>query len=182
MRSRADTVDGEPTHKAPDFVAIDEFIEVSDKDLSSFASNAMGIAAMVALAAALLLGLLISNGSTTKPDPLTGHTIYIAPSRGRAASYVSRHEQNLMTWDLGVAAGSVAILFWLRRNGWKPPTFGGDLVTGRRASSPHDPLALAKLMDDIAAGQADDKTEDSKSANPANLGRLGRALRARRFS
>lgn len=49
-----------------------------------------------------------------------------------------------------------------------------------RAPRPRDPLALAKLVGDIATGQTKDKApEDGKNANAANLGRLGGAARAR---
>jgi len=44
---------------------------------------------------------------------------------------------------------------------------------------PRDPLALAKLIGDIATGQVQDVNEDGKNANAANLGRLGGAARAR---
>jgi hypothetical protein len=53
-------------------------------------------------------------------------------------------------------------------------------MTDKRAQRPRDPLALAKLVGDIATGQVEDKpTDDSKNANAANLGRLGGAARAR---
>lgn len=45
---------------------------------------------------------------------------------------------------------------------------------------PRDPLA--KLIGDIATGQVEDKNEDGKNANAANLGRLGGAARARALS
>lgn len=45
------------------------------------------------------------------------------------------------------------------------------------------PLAIAKLVGDIATGQKEDKpTEDGKNANAVNLGRLGGAARARALS
>ena len=52
----------------------------------------------------------------------------------------------------------------------------------KRISRPRDPLALAKLIGDIATGQVEDKNEDGKNANAANLGRLGGAARARKLS
>jgi hypothetical protein len=53
-------------------------------------------------------------------------------------------------------------------------------MTDKRAPRPRDPLALAKLVGDIATGQKEDKpAEDGKNANAANLGRLGGAARAR---
>ena len=51
-----------------------------------------------------------------------------------------------------------------------------------RLPRPRDPLALAKLIGDIATGQVEDKNEDGKNANAANLGRLGGAARARKLS
>jgi hypothetical protein len=47
---------------------------------------------------------------------------------------------------------------------------------------PRDPLALAKLIGDIATGQVEDVNEDGKNASAANLGRLGGAARARALS
>ncbi len=55
-------------------------------------------------------------------------------------------------------------------------------MTERRIPRPRDPLALAKLIGDIATGQVEDKAEDGKNANAANLGRLGGAARARKLS
>lgn len=57
-------------------------------------------------------------------------------------------------------------------------------MTGKpRAPRPRDPLALAKMVGDIATGQTEDKApEDGKNANAANLGRLGGAARARALS
>ena len=52
----------------------------------------------------------------------------------------------------------------------------------KRIPRPRDPLALAKLIGDIATGQVEDKNEDGKNANAANLGRLGGAARARKLS
>jgi hypothetical protein len=56
-------------------------------------------------------------------------------------------------------------------------------MTDKRAPRPRDPLALAKLVGDIATGQTEDKpTDDGKNAAAANLGRLGGAARARALS
>jgi hypothetical protein len=47
------------------------------------------------------------------------------------------------------------------------------------APRPRDPVALAKLIGDIATGQTEDKPiDDGKNAAAANLGRLGGAARA----
>jgi len=56
------------------------------------------------------------------------------------------------------------------------------MMTERRIPRPRDPLALAKLIGDIATGQVEDVNEDGKNANAANLGRLGGAARARALS
>lgn len=55
-------------------------------------------------------------------------------------------------------------------------------MTKKRIPRPRDPLALAKLIGDIATGQVKDEAEDGKNANAANLGRLGGAARARKLS
>jgi hypothetical protein len=55
-------------------------------------------------------------------------------------------------------------------------------VTDKRIPRPGDPLALAKLIGDIATGQVEDNADDGKNANAANLGRLGGAARARKLS
>ena len=55
-------------------------------------------------------------------------------------------------------------------------------MTEKRIPRPRDPLALAKLIGDIATGQIEDKNEDGKNASAANLGRLGGAARARKLS
>jgi len=53
----------------------------------------------------------------------------------------------------------------------------------KRAERPRDPMALAKLIGDIATGQTEDKPpEDGKNANAASLWRLGGAARARALS
>ncbi len=38
---------------------------------------------------------------------------------------------------------------------------------------PRDPIALAKLVDDIATGQLEEKTDDGKNAAAVSLGRRG---------
>lgn len=43
----------------------------------------------------------------------------------------------------------------------------------RRLKRPRDPLALAKLIGDIATGQVEDKVEDDKNPAAVELGRLG---------
>ncbi len=55
-------------------------------------------------------------------------------------------------------------------------------MSEKRIPRPRDPLALAKLIGDIATGQVEDKNEDGKNASAANLGRLGGAARARALS
>ena len=55
-------------------------------------------------------------------------------------------------------------------------------TASKRIPRPRDPLALAKLIGDIATGQVEDKNEDGKNASAANLGRLGGAARARALS
>ena len=56
-------------------------------------------------------------------------------------------------------------------------------MTDKRAKRPRDPLALAKLVGDIATGQVEDKPPtDGKNAAAADLGRLGGAARARALS
>lgn len=52
----------------------------------------------------------------------------------------------------------------------------------KRIPRPRDPLALAKLIGDIATGQLEDSADDGKDASAANLGRLGGAARARALS
>lgn len=42
-----------------------------------------------------------------------------------------------------------------------------------RLKRPRDPLALAKLIGDIATGQVEDKTDDGKNPAAVDLGRLG---------
>lgn len=52
----------------------------------------------------------------------------------------------------------------------------------KRLKRPRDPLALAKLIGDIATGQVEDKTEDSKNAAAAELGSKGGAARAQKLT
>jgi hypothetical protein len=49
-------------------------------------------------------------------------------------------------------------------------------ITGmatKRLKRPRDPLALAKLIGDIATGQVEDSQEDGKSEAAVNRGQLG---------
>ncbi len=43
----------------------------------------------------------------------------------------------------------------------------------RRKKRPRDPIALAKLIGDIATGQVEDREDDGKDADAAELGRRG---------
>jgi hypothetical protein len=43
----------------------------------------------------------------------------------------------------------------------------------RRKKRPRDPIALAKLIGDIATGQVEDREEDHRNPNAVALGRLG---------
>lgn len=43
----------------------------------------------------------------------------------------------------------------------------------KRIPRPRDPIALAKLVGDIATGQVEDKVEDGKDPAAAELGRKG---------
>lgn len=43
----------------------------------------------------------------------------------------------------------------------------------KRLKRPRDPLQLAKLITDIATGDAQDRVEDGKDAAASELGRLG---------
>lgn len=47
------------------------------------------------------------------------------------------------------------------------------VVTDRRLKRPRDPIALAKLIGDIATGQIEDKVEDTRNPAAVELGRLG---------
>lgn len=46
-------------------------------------------------------------------------------------------------------------------------------MTEKRIPRPRDPIALAKLIGDIATGAVVDKVDDRKDAAAAELGRLG---------
>ena len=48
----------------------------------------------------------------------------------------------------------------------------------KRLKRPRDPIALAKLIGDIATGQTTDVTEDNKNAAAAAMGAKGGAARA----
>lgn len=43
----------------------------------------------------------------------------------------------------------------------------------RRKKRPRDPIALAKLIGDIATGQVEDREQDSRNSAAVELGRLG---------
>ena len=46
-------------------------------------------------------------------------------------------------------------------------------MTTKRLNRPRDPIALAKLIGDIATGQVEDKTEDKRNPAAVELGRRG---------
>ncbi len=48
----------------------------------------------------------------------------------------------------------------------------------KRIPRPRDPIALAKLIGDIATGQTQDAVDDGKDAAAAEMGRKGAAARA----
>jgi hypothetical protein len=48
----------------------------------------------------------------------------------------------------------------------------------KRLKRPRDPIALAKLVGDIATGQAEDVADDRRDQAAAELGRKGGAARA----
>jgi hypothetical protein len=52
----------------------------------------------------------------------------------------------------------------------------------KRLKRPRDPVALAKLIGDIATGQVADAVEDNKNAAAAALGAKGGAARAASLS
>lgn len=52
----------------------------------------------------------------------------------------------------------------------------------KRLKRPRDPLALAKLIGDIATGQVVDSKDDGKSAAAAELGAKGGVARAKAMS
>jgi hypothetical protein len=51
-------------------------------------------------------------------------------------------------------------------------------MTATRKNRPRDPLQLAKLIEDIATGQTEDRVEDGKDPAAAELGRRGGRGRA----
>src|SRR4051794_40271480 len=53
------------------------------------------------------------------------------------------------------------------------------MMATKRLPGPRDPIALAKLIGDIATGQVVDAVEDGKDAAAAALGRKGAAARIR---
>lgn len=52
----------------------------------------------------------------------------------------------------------------------------------KRIPRPRDPIALAKLIGDIATGEVIDKVDDGKDAVAAATGRDGGAMRARNLT
>jgi hypothetical protein len=48
----------------------------------------------------------------------------------------------------------------------------------KRIPRPRDPIALAKLIGDIATGEVTDKIDDGKDAAAAEMGRKGAAARS----
>jgi hypothetical protein len=46
-------------------------------------------------------------------------------------------------------------------------------MTTKRLSRPRDPIALAKLIGDIATGQVEDRVEDGRSPAAVARGRVG---------
>lgn len=52
----------------------------------------------------------------------------------------------------------------------------------KRLKRPRDPVALAKLIGDIATGQVEDRVEDKRDQAAAELGRKGGAARAASLS
>ena len=52
----------------------------------------------------------------------------------------------------------------------------------KRLPRPRDPIALAKLIGDIATGQVVDAVEDGKDPGAAAMGRKGAAARARNLT
>lgn len=52
----------------------------------------------------------------------------------------------------------------------------------KRLKRPRDPIALAKLIGDIATGQVTDATADNKNAAAAALGAKGGAARAAKLT
>ena len=63
----------------------------------------------------------------------------------------------------------------LIRNVYRTPrctSYIEDMAT-KRLPRPRDPIALAKLIGDIATGQVEDRVEDGKNPAAVELGRLG---------
>lgn len=57
------------------------------------------------------------------------------------------------------------------RAGRRRGTVGG--MATKRIPRPRDPIALAKLVGDIATGQIEDRVEDRKDPAASELGRIG---------
>ena len=55
-------------------------------------------------------------------------------------------------------------------------------MTTTRKKRPHDPIQFARLISDIATGQAADAEDDRKDAAAAELGRKGGTARAAKLS
>ena len=51
--------------------------------------------------------------------------------------------------------------------------FGCRLIATKRIPRPHDPIALAKLIGDLATGEVVDAVEDGKHAAAVKRGRAG---------
>ena len=67
----------------------------------------------------------------------------------------------------------------IRRCLWRPR----GVVDGNQAPTPPpDPIALAKLIGDIATGQVVDAVDDGKDAAAAEMGRKGAAARSQSVS
>jgi hypothetical protein len=52
----------------------------------------------------------------------------------------------------------------------------------KRLKRPRDPIALAKLIGDIATGQVEDKTEDKRNPAAVEMGQKGGRARAASLS
>lgn len=52
----------------------------------------------------------------------------------------------------------------------------------KRLKRPRDPVALAKLVGDIATGQVEDRVEDKRDRAAVELGKKGGAARAAKLS
>jgi hypothetical protein len=55
-------------------------------------------------------------------------------------------------------------------------------MTTKPLKRPRDPIALAKLIGDIATGQVEDKTEDKRNPAAVELGKKGGKARAANLS